>query len=223
MRLLLAFVICLLAIPAQASDVIVIEKASTFVRPSSIPTAGIFMIIENKGSEADRLVGVKTAVAGKASLHTMDIDEKGTMYMREVDGFDIPADKSTPLAPGGNHVMLMDIKEEFAKDTTIPLTLVFEKSGEMAVAVDVITPEKMSFRFPPTLTSDVVEKMMEKKKAMGLKDETKSSLDILREKIQKFFRKEKKTESHDPSNLITREEMERREAMEPKPVLPENP
>jgi copper(I)-binding protein len=49
------------------------------------------------------------------------------MRMRELkDGLALPARQTVELKPGGNHVMLMDLKQPLAKGSTVPLRLRFE-------------------------------------------------------------------------------------------------
>ncbi len=89
--------------------------------------SGAFMKIT--ASTDIRLVGVITPVAAVAEVHEMRMDG-GVMTMRALDGgLALPAGKAVELKPGGYHVMLMDLKVPFQKDTTIPLTLVFKDSA----------------------------------------------------------------------------------------------
>jgi hypothetical protein len=66
------------------------------------------------------------------------------MKMRAMPELDLPAGKAVELKPGGYHIMLMDLKAPLAKDTQLPLTLVFKDAkGEerrMELQVPVATP-----------------------------------------------------------------------------------
>jgi copper(I)-binding protein len=92
---------------------------------------GGFMTIVG-GSAADRLVGARTAVAERMELHTMTM-EGSTMRMREVPAIDVPAGGTVKLAPGGLHLMFMGLKQPLANGSTVPVTLRFEKAGEVTV------------------------------------------------------------------------------------------
>ncbi len=73
-----------------------------------------------------KLVGVSSPVAGVAEIHEMKMD-KDVMRMNALpNGLDLPAGKAVELKPGGYHVMLMDLKAPLAKDSTVPVTLMFE-------------------------------------------------------------------------------------------------
>jgi copper(I)-binding protein len=85
---------------------------------------------------SDRLVAVKTDVAGRVELHNT-AQEGGVMTMRRSEGIAV-ADKSpVVLQPGGSHVMLMDLKQPLKQGDTLKLTLVFEKAGELPIEATV--------------------------------------------------------------------------------------
>ena len=41
------------------------------------------------------------------------------------------------LAPGGYHIMLMDLKGQLKQGDKVPVTLQFEKAGKVSLALDV--------------------------------------------------------------------------------------
>jgi periplasmic copper chaperone A len=51
--------------------------------PPGAKVAGVFVAVENTGSQSDRLVSVSTPMAGVAELHEMRVDA-GVMRMRDV-------------------------------------------------------------------------------------------------------------------------------------------
>ena len=85
---------------------------------------GAFMTLTAK--DGAKLVGGSSPAAGVTQVHEMKM-EAGVMKMAEVKGgLDLPAGKAVELKPGGYHIMLMDLKAPLAKDSTVPLTLVFK-------------------------------------------------------------------------------------------------
>ena len=85
---------------------------------------GAFMSLTAKDST--QLVGVSSPAAAVAEIHEMRMD-KDIMRMSALpNGLALPAGKAVELKPGGYHVMLMDLKAPLAKDTTVPLTLMFQ-------------------------------------------------------------------------------------------------
>lgn len=103
----------------------------TRATPPRAQAAGGFLAIENSGREPDRLVGVASPVAGRAEIHEMRMQD-GTMIMRPVEGgIEIPAGGEVVLAPGGFHIMFMELKDAFTEGSRVPVTLRFEKAGNL--------------------------------------------------------------------------------------------
>jgi copper(I)-binding protein len=90
------------------------------------------------GAANDKLVSASSEVAGRVELHTMKM-EGDIMRMRQIDAIEVPAGKTVDLAPGGLHVMFMDLKAPLKTGSSFPLTLKFEKAGEVKVDVKVQT------------------------------------------------------------------------------------
>jgi copper(I)-binding protein len=84
----------------------------------------------------DRLVGASTPAAGRVELHVTS-KEGEVMRMREVKAYDIPAKGGIELKPGGAHLMLVDLKAPLKEGTKVPVTLRFEKAGEVKVELQV--------------------------------------------------------------------------------------
>lgn len=84
---------------------------------------GVFGTIENHGDETVTLESVESPAAAMIQLHRTASD--GTMS--EVDGgFGIPAGGSFALAPGGSHIMLMDLPKPLLAGDEVALTLHFD-------------------------------------------------------------------------------------------------
>ena len=131
----------LLAAPVRAEDVkagdLVITQAWSRQTPSGAKVAGGYLTIENKGSSADRLVSGSGDIAGRVEIHEMAMDGS-VMTMRPLDkGLVIDPGKTVKLAPGGNHLMLMDLKNPLKQGDRVPVTLQFEKAGKVNVLLDV--------------------------------------------------------------------------------------
>ncbi|TFV75257.1 copper chaperone PCu(A)C [Bradyrhizobium frederickii] len=125
-----------LAEDVKAGD-LVISQAWSRATPGGAKVAGGYLVIENKGTAPDRLVGVSADIAGKAEIHEMAMDN-GVMKMRALDkGLVVDPGKMVKLAPGGNHLMLQELKGPFKQGDKVPVTLQFEKAGKVAVSLDV--------------------------------------------------------------------------------------
>ena len=142
MRLILksAFAVALIAmaLPAFAQGAnITVEKPYARATPGGAQNGAAYMMIANKASTPDRLVGAASDVAAQAQVHEMSMDN-GVMKMRELtDGLAIPAGGSVTLKPGSYHVMLLGLKKPLVAGDSIPLTLKFEKAGNISITVPV--------------------------------------------------------------------------------------
>lgn len=112
----------LMTLPALAAETVGVNNAWVRATAPGQKTAGAYM--ELTGNADAALVAVGSPLAGKAELHTMSMDG-GVMKMRAVEKIDLPAGKTVKLAPGGLHVMLLDIKQAFKEGGKVPLTLTF--------------------------------------------------------------------------------------------------
>lgn len=110
-------------------------------RPSmDMPTAGgIFMMIKNGGDASDNLLSGSSPACGSIELHEMVMKSDGTMGMNLMDHpIEVPAGGEVELKSGGLHIMcIMRKDDQFKPGAMIDLTLVFEKSGEITVPVEV--------------------------------------------------------------------------------------
>ncbi|MBT9512761.1 MAG: copper chaperone PCu(A)C [Acidovorax sp.] len=104
---------------------------------------GAFMRLT--AQDGARLVRAESPAAGITEVHEMKM-EGDIMKMRAVPTLDLPAGKTVELKPGGYHVMLLDLKAPLAKDSSVPLTLVFqdakgaESKLELSVPVGTAAP-----------------------------------------------------------------------------------
>ncbi|MDV7341681.1 copper chaperone PCu(A)C [Terasakiella sp. A23] len=123
-----------LSTPSFAGD---ISVEGVWARASAgMARAGAaFMTIKNTG-EADKLIGAKADVSKRVEIHT-HLHQDGVMKMRKVESV-AAAKGMTMLKPGGDHVMFMGLNEPFKEGASFPLTLVFEKAGEIKVDVKIM-------------------------------------------------------------------------------------
>ncbi|MEO8344133.1 MAG: copper chaperone PCu(A)C [Betaproteobacteria bacterium] len=113
-----------------------IDQAFMRATPPGAQVAGAFLTIENRGKDADRLVGASSPVAGQVEIHEMAMDG-GVMKMRAVKEVDLPPGAKVQLRPGGYHVMLQSLKQPLKAGDAMPLTLTFEKAGSIDIKVQV--------------------------------------------------------------------------------------
>jgi periplasmic copper chaperone A len=133
------------AVSAFAQNVTVTEAWARATVPGQKAT-GAFMKLTAKDSV--KLVDVSSSAAGVAEIHEMKMD-KDVMKMAALpNGLDLPAGKAVELKPGSYHVMLMDLKAPLTKDTSVPLTLVFQDAKGVKTNLEVKVP--VSTQMPTT-------------------------------------------------------------------------
>lgn len=114
---------------------IAVSDGWTRATPTSRSGAG-YLTLRNTGDAADRLLAAESPAARTVELHTMTMEE-GVMRMRPAAPPAIAAGGELRLAPGGLHLMLMDLAEPLAVGATVPLTLRFERAGAVAASLSV--------------------------------------------------------------------------------------
>lgn len=103
--------------------------------PAGVTGAG-FMTLKNTGATADRLLSARAEIARTVEIHNHIMDG-GVMRMRPVEAIDLSPGGEVKLAPGGFHLMLIGLKQALVQGNRVPLTLVFEKAGEVQVELAV--------------------------------------------------------------------------------------
>jgi len=104
--------------------------------------AAYFMVM-NHGNTADRLISLSTPVAGKAEIHREEVTN-GVMRMRPTGPLTLEPGETITLKPGDVHVMLLDLKEPLKAGGHFPLTLTFEKAGDMTLEATVTKSQPAS-------------------------------------------------------------------------------
>ena len=133
---LAAAVLCasMAAVPALAQTAPKVEDA--WARPTVAGQAGGGGFLKITSATADRLIAASAPVSRTVELHTMQMDGD-VMRMREIPAIEIPAGQTVELKPGGLHVMFIGLTQTLDSGASFPLTLRFEKAGEVKVDVKV--------------------------------------------------------------------------------------
>jgi copper(I)-binding protein len=158
----IALVALLVAACSGAAGDIKISEPWARTSPMIAGAGAAFMVIENKASASDFLVGGSSDVATTVEVHEtyavesaapMASDGMGMespaasgggmapggsmMGMRRIDKLEIPAGGSVELKPGSYHIMLIDLTRELKAGEKIDITLKFEKAGDVKVTAEV--------------------------------------------------------------------------------------
>ncbi len=88
-----------------------------------------------------KLVGVSSPAAGAVEVHEMKMVDD-MMKMRQMQSLDLPSGQPVKLAPGGYHLMLLELKQPLKDGDKVPLTLEFEDAKKVRSKVVVDAPVK---------------------------------------------------------------------------------
>jgi periplasmic copper chaperone A len=122
---------------ADAGTIAIAQPVARLAHPAAKTGAG-FMVISNRGPQADHLLAVETTAATRADLHGT-ISDHGVMRMRlAAGGVPIPAGGRVVFAPGGLHVMFIGLKGPFPFGSAIPARLRFARAGTVDVRFKVV-------------------------------------------------------------------------------------
>ncbi|MFM2342211.1 MAG: hypothetical protein RLZZ592_1864 [Pseudomonadota bacterium] len=130
--------------PAGAHD---FRVGDLFIdHPYATPTlpgarAGVLYLraLRNQGTQPDRLLGARTAVATSVEIHHRHVNGQGVMHMRAVEAIDLPAGTEMKQIrhAGDYHLMLVGLTQPLETGSRFPVTLRFERAGEREVMVEV--------------------------------------------------------------------------------------
>lgn len=117
-----------------------VQVSDATCRPTPVGRQMTGCYLTLTSASADRLVSVASPEANLVQVHESRI-ESGMMMMRELrEGLPLPAGQAVPLAPGGNHLMLLGVQEPLVAGDTVTLTLTFATSAPIEVTATVGQP-----------------------------------------------------------------------------------
>lgn len=119
----LALALLLAAGAASAADPVAVTDPWVRATAPGQKVAGAYMELRSSGGGV--LVSASSPAAGVVELHTMAMEGE-VMKMRAVPRIELPAGQAVKLAPGGLHVMLMDLKHQLKPGDSVPITLTVE-------------------------------------------------------------------------------------------------
>lgn len=95
-----------------------------WVKASQSDMTATFAEITNQSEEAVKIVKAESSVSDMVQLHTTVLDPKtGSSSMKQVDSFTIEPGETFKLEPGGNHIMLMNMKCSIPAGHRLTITL----------------------------------------------------------------------------------------------------
>jgi copper(I)-binding protein len=98
----------------------------------------VYMTLRNTGETPVAVVGLRTEIATMPMIHATETDAQGVSRMSHMEEVEIPAGGSVAFAPGGLHVMLMDLQRPMVEGESFTMTLMLEDGGEIPVEVPIL-------------------------------------------------------------------------------------
>lgn len=120
---------------AEATQADGISISDGWIKAADSGMTAIFGTVENSGDTEAHLISVSSPVSPSMQLHET-VEEDGQMVMRErTDGFMIPAGGEHELAPGGDHLMVMDLTGPVEPGDEVEFTLTFDDDSTKTLTV----------------------------------------------------------------------------------------
>ena len=131
---------------------IAVEDAWARVSPAGVTMGAAYFKITSENDDSLIGVSVSTDIADHAEIHevvhSMDMSDEsmdmsddemhdGAMSMQQIDSLELPAGSPVRLAPGGYHIMLIDLAAPLVAGETFELTLDFATADDLIVTVEV--------------------------------------------------------------------------------------
>ena len=136
----------LIAFAARAEPVklgaITISDQTARATVTGQKNAGAFLNLQNSGAE-DQLIGASSPASARMEVHEMKMDGN-VMQMRQIDALTIPAKGKVSLAPGGYHLMFIDLKEPLKAGEVVDIQLKFKKAGTVNTKFQVQAAKPMA-------------------------------------------------------------------------------
>lgn len=123
--------------PAPEGQVIIEKPWARGTEGSTDTTmSAAFADLSNPGDKDVNLIRADSEVAGTVQLHVMETVD-GKMVMKQTDKVTIPAGRHEHLAPGGPHVMLMNLNQQLVVGDEVPITLTFDNGQVSQITAQV--------------------------------------------------------------------------------------
>ncbi|MEM1372210.1 MAG: copper chaperone PCu(A)C [Pseudomonadota bacterium] len=135
-----AFAFLSVAPPVLADgDNVVIDGAWSRASIGTSRPGVTYMSLTNTGDTAVIVTGLRTDLAMMPMIHTSSTDEQGVTRMSHMDRLEIGAGETVALAPGGLHVMLMDLQRPMVEGESYTLSLDLQNGDEISVEVPILS------------------------------------------------------------------------------------
>ena len=134
MRILSAIVMSVAAWPAMAAAPVAVTGAWARATLPHQDEGAAYLTLQS--AQGDTLSDISSPEAGMVMLH-QTTEKNGMADMQDMDSLPLPPGRPITLAPGGMHLMLMELKHPLKPGDTLHLSLHFKNGGSQDVTVPV--------------------------------------------------------------------------------------
>jgi copper(I)-binding protein len=120
----------------SAASMVVVQQPWARATPGGVKTGAAYMTLINNGASADRLLSATTPLAKQVQFHQVT-DDNGVSRMREVRNVELEPGAKVVFKPGEMHMMLVGLKQPLIEGQALPLTLQFERAGNVDVTMPI--------------------------------------------------------------------------------------
>jgi len=115
-----------------------IKVSDAWSRPTAagMPMGVAYFVVRNDGTTDDAIVSASTPAAARVEIHQTTVAD-GMARMRPLKEIVVPARGTVAVAPGGIHLMLVDLAAPLAAGTRVPLFLQFRNAGRVEIRLAV--------------------------------------------------------------------------------------
>jgi periplasmic copper chaperone A len=112
------------AVPAPAVPAPAVTVADPWVKTAESGMTAVFGTFSSPGSHPVTVLSAQTSASPRTELHEVVMGDDGTMTMRpKNDGFVVEPGTPHVLAPGGDHIMIMDLTSPIRPGDQVDVTL----------------------------------------------------------------------------------------------------
>lgn len=124
--------------PPESHPFVIYDTWARFAFSGEGSVSAVYLELENRGDESDRLVEIVTEAAESVEIHESTITND-VMSMSHLESLELPAD-GEPVAIDGKpyHIMLINLTEDLMIGSAITIVLRFESGREIEVAIPVL-------------------------------------------------------------------------------------
>jgi copper(I)-binding protein len=115
----------------------VVSISDQWVKAADTGMTGLFGTLKNSGTTDVTVVSAGSPSAGQVELHEVVGQPGSTAMQPKEGGFRIPAGGTHVLAPGGDHLMLMNLTAPVTVGSQVEVTLTFADGTSLPFAAQI--------------------------------------------------------------------------------------